>query len=110
MAFISRRSPQGEPAVEAWGRDTDDWAVSHPYLHAFMSETEYDGGGVRKTGTLLLFVDQGLLKACLSDRDVQEVTFVSASSLEGILDRLEGGLREGALEWRKAFGGGKKRR
>jgi len=110
MAYVSRRGPSEGPAVDVWADVSDEWVKSHPFLGAFLGDVLYDDGAVRKTGTLLVFVDQGVLKACLSDRDVAEVAFVSASSFEGLMERLEGGLREGALEWRKAGGGGKRRR
>jgi hypothetical protein len=51
-------------------------------------------------GTLLLFVEAGRLKGCLNDRDMARSVFVSAESLEGLLDAMETGLADETLEWR----------
>lgn len=65
------------------------------------------GGETRKTGTVLLFMEAGMIKACLHDREAGLRAFVSHASMAGLLDAIEGGLRTGQLEWRVDRGGGK---
>jgi hypothetical protein len=72
-----------------------------PALAAVLLDPVYATGKPRKTSTLLVFVHEGRLKGCLRDRDTEETAWVSADGLEGILDALEAGLQEGALDWRK---------
>ncbi len=110
MSYVRKRGSVDEPPPPLWGIGGCAWADEHPFLAAFLSKTTYEDSSPRKTGTLLVFVDQGALKACLSDRDVSEVAFISSGSFEALLDALEQGLREGELEWRKAGGGAKRRR
>lgn len=91
------------------GRGTGgpDWvdpafARAHPALAGWLGETVDDSGKARETGTLLLFVDGGLLKCCLRDRTTGYVAFVSAGTLEALLGALEDGLRDGDLDWRES--------
>jgi hypothetical protein len=68
---------------------------------AMMYAEQFDDGTPRKTATLLLFTDAGVLKGCLRDRETEETAWVSGDSLESLLDALEVGLQEGRLDWRK---------
>lgn len=106
---MKRRSGSEPVASDGWSLGGCVFASGHPRLHEFLSCAVYDDGSARKTGTLLVFVDSGLLKACLSDRDVSQVAFASANSMAGLLEALEGGLLEESLDWRVA-GGGKQRK
>jgi hypothetical protein len=56
---------------------------------------------MRKTGTVLVFAEQGKWKGCLNDRDGGNYAFVSSDSLLGLVDALEKGLKQGGLDWRK---------
>lgn len=83
------------------GYDTDALLCRRaPTLHQFLSDTQWDDGGARVPGTLLLFCEQGRYKACLNDRDGSRSVFVSGDSVEAILDALEAGLADDDLEWR----------
>lgn len=84
----------------------------YPSVVSFLSDTVYRDGSGRVTGTLLMFVEAGLWKACLRDRDLDEVAFVSADTPEGVLSAMESGIKDGDLEWRPSgnnFKGGKKK-
>ncbi len=82
-----------------------------PTLYQFLTDDKWDDGSQREPGTLLLFADAGRFKACLNDRDSGRSVFVSAVSLEGILEALEEGLAGDSLEWREKKGpAGKGRR
>jgi len=107
------RSPHVGALSKRSGRDGGDgrgvwivgdgmWENNHPELYQFLSAARYPDGGDRRTGTMLIFTDQGTLKMCLSDRDQSLVAFLTGDSLDGLLDAAEAGLREDALEWRVA--------
>jgi len=78
----------------------EDFYSSYPALWEFLTEPSYEGGGKRELGTVSIFKDGDCLKACLSDRDLGEVAFVSAVTFKGLLDALERGLSAGGLEWK----------
>lgn len=62
------------------------------------------GGQQRVTGTLLLFVDDGALKAMLNDRDSGYIAFLSSHTAKTLLEAVEEGLRDGGLDWRESKG------
>jgi len=63
------------------------------------------GGKSRKTGTMLLFLEDGKWKACINDRDGGFYCFLSSDSFWGLLDASEASLKEGGCEWRLSKGG-----
>lgn len=76
------------------------FAVSYPTLHEWMSTQTWEDGTARATTTLFLFVDQGVLKAMLKDRDAGQVAFASAEALDDLLGHLEERLKAGTVEWK----------
>jgi len=79
-------------------------------LWEFLVSPVYDDESPRETGTILIFCEDGLIKACLIDRDNERTAFVSSGAgLKGILERADKGIREDKLDWRrKRSGEGKK--
>lgn len=71
----------------------------YPTLHDFLTLTGW-GGKQRKTGTILVFAEDGKWKACVNDRDGGNYCFGSADSFSGLLEALERGLKGGSLDWR----------
>lgn len=78
-------------------------ARNYPTLHEWLTLCGL-GGTQRKTGTILVFAEEGKWKACTNDRDGGFYAFTSADSLEGLLGALERGLKGGGLDWRKSKG------
>jgi hypothetical protein len=78
----------------------DEWALDTPGLWEYLTATRYEDGARRETATLTLFVEEGLIKGCLNDRDKGRVAFVSGRSVDAVLEALEQGLQLGALDWR----------
>lgn len=77
-----------------------DLAKRLPGLLGWMGEVTDEAGHARQTGTLLLFAEAGMLKACLKDRQEGLMCFITASTLAGILEIADEGLRTGGLDWR----------
>lgn len=73
--------------------------MKYPTLHDFLTLTGW-AGKQRKSGTVLVFAEDGKWKCCLNDRDGGHYCFVSSDSLAGLLGALEGGLKGGTLDWR----------
>jgi hypothetical protein len=78
---------------------------STPALVEFLTCEEWEPGVRRQTGTALIFLDGGTLKACLSDRDQGLVSFVALSSLSGLAKALEARLCDEKGDWRASKGG-----
>lgn len=71
-----------------------------PTLCEFLSSSSWPDGSARRPGTCLLFVDEGKLKACLSDRDQGLVAFVVGTSFADVLLACEGVLTREDADWR----------
>jgi len=73
-----------------------DW---YPHLHERMSETKWEDGKPRKVDTLMVFREHSMWKILIHDREARTKAWVSGSSWEEVLKRLEQGLAEETLEW-----------
>lgn len=71
-----------------------------PTLWAYLTDEEYSDGSPRERSTLTFFIEDGQPKACLSDRQEDRTLWVSASSLQDLIVRLEALLATGKAEWR----------
>jgi len=70
-----------------------------PTLSDFLTLTGW-AGKQRKSGTILLFAEDGKWKSCVNDRDGGHYAFLSADSFWALLDALEASLKGGGLDWR----------
>lgn len=75
-----------------------------PALWDFVTVTACDNGDPRKTTTLLLFVEGGVWKCCIHDRERDRSAFVAASTLEGLMGKVDKGLDTDSLDWRSREG------
>ena len=71
-----------------------------PFLFEFLAGTVWEDGSRRETGTVLLFAEAGLFKACLRDRACRRVGFLSGDTFEGLLATIENSLQEDSVDWR----------
>jgi hypothetical protein len=95
----------GAPAVSS----DEEMSLLYPGIWEYMVETAWDDGKARKTSTLTVFCEDGLVKVCLSDREQDKTTWASGTSLADCLASMEVKIATGNVEWRKAFRpGGKK--
>ena len=72
----------------------------YPELHEFLTETSWDDGKPRKTGTLLIMADNGWWKAFVHDRDGRCGAFVTAGTVDLLMSAVEAGLAAGDLDMR----------
>lgn len=79
-----------------------------PTLLEYLSETQYDDGSPRQTATLTVFVETGVVKLCLNDRDLGRTAWVTSDSLENAIAAMEGRLADGSADWRSTSGGGRR--
>jgi len=71
-----------------------------PELHAFLTETTWEDGKPRKTGTVMLLTEDGLWKAWIHDRDTKVSGWLSGESWEGLLESLNKAFGSGSITWR----------
>ena len=102
MSFL-RRSTGGAPPVTSGDTASMDWCRDRwPALFEHLTATRWDNGEERQTSSLSVFMDSGVLKACLNDKAESRVAFVASASFEGLLDALDEGIQNGSLDWRRS--------
>jgi hypothetical protein len=85
-------SPVSDPAFQK----------AHPVLYAFMTLEEEDGKK-RTPSSLVLFVEGGEFKACLSEKDANLKLWRSSGTFQGLLKSLETALASGQADWRRGY-------
>jgi hypothetical protein len=75
-------------------------AVMYPHLTSFLVTLSYSDGSPRQGGTLTTFFQDGVLKACLKDRDSGCIAFRSARTWEELLSGLDETVADPDSEWR----------
>jgi HKD family nuclease len=76
------------------------FAKEFPMLHAMLKETRYDDGNPRVSSTILFFCENGVLRACLNDRDNNRSAFFTDEQFLTLLEVMENGLTSGRVDWR----------
>jgi hypothetical protein len=100
--YVQQRSSETEGPRLTRCDPQSRFALSHPALWEHLTLDRWEDGTSRAPSSLTVFSADGLLKACLADKEEECVAFVSAESLEGLLDLLEAGLKGGGLDWRRS--------
>lgn len=77
-----------------------DLSKGYPTLWEFLTKTAWGKDEPRETGTLFLMLQDGLLKASLSDRDSDEVLWIAGQSLSDVLGAAEAALNDPGADWR----------
>ena len=93
------KQTQGTP-LQKGDLDESDLALKYPTLYGYLTDERWDTGEPRKTSTLLIFTEEGMLKACLNDRALSQSTFLAGDSLETLLVALETCLAKDSVLWK----------
>lgn len=87
----------------------DGFAKKHPLLLSYLQDVSYDDGSSREPSSMSVFVEDGLFKIALNDRDLKRSAYVSADTLSGCMAALEAQLGKGVADWRAWNKGSKKK-
>jgi len=71
-------------------------------LTDFLSVVAWPDGTSRQTGTLMVFMEDGLWKCWLNDRDGAQGTFVSSPTVDGLLRAADACINDPGHPWRMA--------
>ncbi len=99
---LKKRDPSSSngPGTPAAACTSSSDLAMFPTLIEFLFSTRWEDGTSRLPGTLLIFMDGGRLKACLSDRDQGLVAFVTGGSTSELLSASERLLDDEGADWR----------
>ena len=87
-----------KPMANAWNDAAD--RADYPNVFGFLTETTYDDGKPRMTGSISIFTQLGVLKASVSDRDNKRNFYVEALTLHELIGMIEQGICDDNTEWR----------
>lgn len=87
----------------------EDMRTRSPRLARYMCDLVWGDGSKRTNSSLIVYVEGGQYKACLSDRDDDLSLWATSKTFEGILEVMEARLTEDVVDWRVARNRGKKR-
>ena len=110
MSILRRRDTSGTGPGGCAGPGASEIALAYPSVWEMISEGHYPDGGPRLGATLLVFVDEGVVKLCLNDRDQEVSAWVSGASWDAAMAVLEDGLVRDTLTWRRPPARGKRQR
>lgn len=69
-------------------------------LHEFLTEHEWDDGKSRKTGTVMILVEDGWWKLWVHDRDGKASAWFTGNCLDDVMSAVEDALDAGSVAWR----------
>lgn len=105
-SFMSFFKKPGKPAIPVVGGDDDRIPVClkerSPTLGHFLCSPCWPDGEARQLSSLVVFVEDGIFKACLSDKDSSNVLWSSAKCWDDLLEALEARLTDDVPDWRKS--------
>lgn len=112
-SVLKRRLQGGDVDRPAAGLSVCSVLDPVPGLREMLVASRYPDGAPRLTSTLLLFIEDSVVKVCLNDRDQSQTAWASGACVADCLEALEAGLQGDTLQWRvggqkKGWKGGKK--
>jgi len=111
--FLKKQAaPSAKNAASTAGAG-GQFAKDFPAIWEYVSTDKWDGGAPRELASLILFLEDGRWKICLSDRENSRTGWSSGDTFSEALECLEDALVNERVEWRKKWEGkqwrGKKR-
>jgi len=84
------------------------FAAAYPMLTEHLADTTWDDGSTRVPSTITLFLEDGLVKLALNDRDSERSLYRSGETLQEALRAIEKALSSSGADWRAWKGRRKK--
>lgn len=80
--------------------ETCSFMKGYPTVVEFLCVTAWPDGSSRVPGSLVIFSEENVVKACLTDKDSGSLAFVSAKTVTSLFTAMEKGLSNDSLDWR----------
>jgi len=104
MSFLSKLDQASKGTAQPLSALTGVLSVT-PAVVEYLTASTYPDGSARERSTISIFVEDGVVKACLSDRDQARTLWRSGASVEDAVMALEGAVVDGTADWRRSGGG-----
>lgn len=112
MYEVLKRQPRkGAEGESGLPMDPGEFGTLYPCLWDHLTQERWDDGTARKTSSVTVFTDGGVVKCVLKDRDMGVCLWVASSGMDGLFVTLETALNDPTAVWRvdRAEGGTAKR-
>ena len=109
MRFLKRVQESTEASRQQLSHEWSTFRSRFPALAEYLEVDSWDDGKTRLTSTLLVFVEDGSVKGCLNDREADRALWVTAGSIQGVIEALEAALAAGTGDWRARTNGSNRR-
>ena len=105
MKFAKRAEVVAGNKAIAVTADMQAWVQSHQALWEYLTAATWEDGSTRETSMVMIFAEDGFMKACLQDRANQRSLWVTGGSIDGLLATLESKLQNcDDSDWRASRG------
>lgn len=102
MSFFKRPGKSGRGPGGPDGESMPDCLAQRaPTLGHFLCDEVWPDGECKSRSSLVVFVEDGLFKACLTEKDSNSVLWASCKSFDELLESLEARLTDDQPDWRK---------
>lgn len=76
-----------------------------PAVYEYLTLAKMPDGNERQVATLIVFIEDGRWKVCLSDRETDRTLWMSGDTLEDCLLSLDQAIQTGDANWRRSYKG-----
>lgn len=105
--FRRGATPMGAPGSPSQLVPESAYWLGFPSVIEFLSVSKWADGTSRSTGTIMVFMEAGLWKAWVNDRDACQACFLAAQTVQELLERVEEAVSTGKGDWRAQRGKGR---
>jgi len=102
--FVSKPGASGPADPDQWCGGLKVFAERRPALAEYLTLTKYPDGSDRIPSTMIVLIEAGRFKVCLSDRDLSRSLWITGDSLDSCLASLDEELQLGTADWRRSGG------
>lgn len=111
MSWVEREEKQdGGRSPGKPGKGILEMQADYPALAEYLVLEVFPDGTSRERSTLVVFVEDGLIKVCLSDRHYDRTLWASCETFEDCFASLDAALRGPGADWRRSSWKAKKKK
>jgi hypothetical protein len=101
MSYLRKPDPSKTSAGPVDNPDGGEFQKRWPALWEYLANGRWEDGSVRQRATLLFFLEDGLIKMCVTDRALERAMWCSSDDWDDLLDGCNRQLADDTAQWRR---------
>jgi len=101
MSYLRKAPSAADAEAQLQDLQADRFWEGYPAIWEYLACGRYPDGSARQRASLTVFVEDGLIKLCLSDRDCERTAWGGSDEMLDALAGLDRALQEGHVQWRR---------